>query len=70
MRGYLDDPELTAETIRDGWLHTGDLGWFDASRHLHLCGRIKDLMSAPVARTCTRKTSSSRLPASRWRSWP
>ncbi|MEQ1568921.1 MAG: class I adenylate-forming enzyme family protein [Myxococcota bacterium] len=44
MRGYLDDPELTAETIRDGWLHTGDLGWFDASRHLHLCGRLKDVI--------------------------
>lgn len=47
MQGYLDDPELTAETIRDGWLHTGDLGWFDASRHLHLCGRIKDLIVSP-----------------------
>jgi long-chain acyl-CoA synthetase len=44
MRGYLDDPELTAETIRDGWLHTGDLGWIDASRHLHLCGRLKDVI--------------------------
>jgi long-chain acyl-CoA synthetase len=47
MLGYLDDPELTAETLRDGWLHTGDLGWFDASRHLHLCGRIKDLIVSP-----------------------
>ncbi len=44
MQGYLDDPELTAETVRDGWLHTGDLGWFDASRHLHLCGRSKDVI--------------------------
>ncbi|MEZ4240333.1 MAG: AMP-binding protein [Myxococcota bacterium] len=44
MRGYLDDPELTAETIRDGWLHTGDLGWVDASGHLHLVGRSKDVI--------------------------
>ncbi|MEQ1506358.1 MAG: AMP-binding protein, partial [Myxococcota bacterium] len=44
MAGYLDDPELTAETIRDGWLHTGDLGWIDASNHLHLVGRSKDLI--------------------------
>ncbi len=44
MSGYLDDPELTAETIRDGWLHTGDLGWLDASGHLHLVGRSKDVI--------------------------
>jgi long-chain acyl-CoA synthetase len=44
MRGYLDDPEQTAEVLRDGWLHTGDLGWFDASGHLRLCGRLKDLI--------------------------
>ncbi|MCB9687724.1 MAG: acyl--CoA ligase [Alphaproteobacteria bacterium] len=44
MDGYLDDPELTSETLRDGWLHTGDLGWIDASRHLHLVGRLKDVI--------------------------
>jgi long-chain acyl-CoA synthetase len=44
MQGYLHDPELTAETIRDGWLHTGDLGWRDASGHLHLCGRAKNMI--------------------------
>ncbi len=44
MKGYLDDPELTGEVLRDGWLWTGDLGWFDASGHLHLCGRLKDLI--------------------------
>jgi long-chain acyl-CoA synthetase len=44
MSGYLDDPELTAETVQDGWLHTGDLGWLDASGHLHLCGRMKDVI--------------------------
>ncbi len=44
MQGYLDDPELTAETLRDGWLYTGDLGWLDASHHLHLVGRRKDVI--------------------------
>ncbi|MCG3171922.1 MAG: 3-[(3aS,4S,7aS)-7a-methyl-1,5-dioxo-octahydro-1H-inden-4-yl]propanoyl:CoA ligase [Myxococcota bacterium] len=44
MRGYLNNPELTAETMADGWLRTGDLGWLDASDHLHLVGRRKNLI--------------------------
>ena len=47
MRGYLDDPELTAEALRDGWLHTGDRGWLDASHHLHLVGRSKNMIVTP-----------------------
>src|SRR5712671_5029206 len=44
MSHYLDDPELTAETIVDGWLLTGDLGRFDASGHLQLLGRKKNMI--------------------------
>ncbi len=44
MAGYLDDPELTAETIVDGWLRTGDLGWLDPEGHLHLVGRKKNMI--------------------------
>jgi long-chain acyl-CoA synthetase len=44
MLGYLNDPELTAETIVDGWLRTGDLGRFDAQGHLHLSGRKKNMI--------------------------
>jgi len=47
MTGYVDDPEQTAEVLRDGWLHTGDLGYLDASHHLHLVGRIKDVIVTP-----------------------
>ena len=47
MAGYLDDPELTAETIVDGWLHTGDLGRFDSTGHLHLFGRRKNMIVTP-----------------------
>ena len=44
MRGYLDEPELTDEAIVDGWLRTGDLGQFDASGHLKLRGRAKNMI--------------------------
>jgi long-chain acyl-CoA synthetase len=44
MSGYLNDPELTAETIVDGWLRTGDLGKFDEQGHLHLSGRKKNMI--------------------------
>jgi long-chain acyl-CoA synthetase len=44
MSGYLNDPELTAETIVDGWLMTGDLGRFDSTGHLQLFGRKKNMI--------------------------
>ncbi len=43
MEGYLDDPEATARTLRDGWLDTGDLG-FLAGGELYLTGRAKDVV--------------------------
>jgi long-chain acyl-CoA synthetase len=44
MSHYLDDPELTAQTIVDGWLVTGDLGRFDGNGHLQLVGRKKNMI--------------------------
>jgi long-chain acyl-CoA synthetase len=44
MSHYLDDPELTAETIVDGWLLTGDLGRIDDGGHLQLLGRKKNMI--------------------------
>src|SRR5216683_3751941 len=44
MSHYLDDPELTLETIVDGWLLTGDLGRFDNGGHLQLFGRKKNMI--------------------------
>src|ERR1700684_2082973 len=44
MSNYLADPELTMETIVDGWLLTGDLGRFERGGHLQLLGRKKNMI--------------------------
>jgi long-chain acyl-CoA synthetase len=44
MAGYLNDPDMTAETIVDGWLMTGDMGRFDRMGHLQLFGRKKNMI--------------------------
>lgn len=44
MLGYWNRPEATAETIRDGWLHTGDLAVCDEHGNIRLVGRLKDMV--------------------------
>jgi carnitine-CoA ligase len=44
MRGYLNRPDATAETMRDGWLHTGDLARTDERGFLYFLGRRKDII--------------------------
>ncbi len=42
--GYLNLPEQTAEALREGWLHTGDVGTVDADGHLRITDRMKDII--------------------------
>ena len=44
MKGYWKNPEATAETIVDGWLRTGDMGYMDADGYLYVLGRSKSLL--------------------------
>jgi long-chain acyl-CoA synthetase len=44
MIGYWNNPEATAKTVVNGWLHTGDAGWVDEDGYLFLCDRVKDMI--------------------------
>lgn len=44
MDGYWKQPELTAQTIVDGWVRTGDVAWLDDDGYLHLVDRVKDMV--------------------------
>ena len=45
MEGYYRNPEATAESLKDGWLHSGDAGYFDEDGHLIVIDRAKDVMT-------------------------
>ncbi len=47
MQGYYNRPEETAEVIKDGWLHTGDLGYVDDENFLFVTGRKKEIIVLP-----------------------
>lgn len=44
MAKYWNEPEITAKTVRDGWIHTGDVGHLDEAGYLHLHGRRADMI--------------------------
>ena len=44
MKGYWNDPQETSRVLRDGWLHTGDIGRFDDEGYLYIVGRKKDML--------------------------
>lgn len=46
FKGYLNRPEATEETLRDGWVFTGDIGLIDEDGYLHFKGRIKEMIKS------------------------
>jgi len=44
MKGYFNNPKVTKETIKNGWFHTGDIGYFDDDRYLYIVDRLKDMI--------------------------
>ncbi len=50
MKGYFKDPEMTAETVIDDWLHTGDVGIIDKNGMLKITGRVKEIFKTSMGK--------------------
>lgn len=44
MKGYLDNDQATLETIKNGWLHTGDIAYYDEKNYIYIVDRLKELI--------------------------
>ena len=45
MKGYFRNPEATGQTVRDGWLHSGDIGYRDKDGYYYIADRVKDMIN-------------------------
>ncbi|MDX9980757.1 MAG: AMP-binding protein [Lentisphaeria bacterium] len=63
MQGYFRRPDETAEAVRDGWLHTGDLGHVDADGFIFITGRKKELIVLPSGKNVNPAEIEAKLAA-------
>lgn len=66
MRGYFENPELTAEVLREGWFRTGDVGRVDAAGYLTICGRSKNVIVSESGRNVYPEEVEEHLLGSAW----
>jgi long-chain acyl-CoA synthetase len=59
--GYLNNPQKTAETVRDGWLHTGDVGVLDNEGYLKITDRMKDIIITAGGKNITPSEMENQL---------
>jgi long-chain acyl-CoA synthetase len=66
FKGYYKNPEATAETIIDGWLHTGDIGEVDPDGYLKITGRKKDIIITAGGKNITPANLEAEMKQSQW----
>jgi long-chain acyl-CoA synthetase len=66
MMGYYKQPELTADTVKDGWLHTGDIGIWEAERFLKITDRKKEMFKTSGGKYVAPQPIENSMVQSRW----